>query len=248
MTSVNDAATDPVLDVRGLRKAYATGSGERLRVVDDVSFGVGAGELVAVYGPSGSGKTTLLKMLARVLEPDGGSVIVRGRDVTGLSGPALDGYWLNDLGLMLQASDLLPGLTVQEIAAVRLIERRVRRREAIAQVTPLLERLDLGGKLDELARNLSPGERQRVALAKALSTGPALLLADEPTGSLDRERATVVLELLAEVCRERGTATLMTTHDPQATTVVDRAWTLRDGKLHDRADDGALQVASRADG
>lgn len=232
---MSETASEAVLEVRGLKKAYTTGRGELLQVVDGVSFAVHAGELVAVYGPSGSGKTTLLKLLARVLEADDGSVVVRGRDVTPLTGPALDGYWLNDLGLMLQASELLPGLTVQELAAVRLIEKRVRRREAIARVTPLLERLDLGEKLGELARNLSPGERQRVALAKALSTEPALVLADEPTGSLDRERATVVLQLLAEVCREHGTATLITTHDPQATTVADQAWTLRDGRLVDGA-------------
>lgn len=242
---MSETASEPVLQVRDLRKAYTTGSGELLQVVDGVSFTVHAGELVAVYGPSGSGKTTLLKLLARVLEADEGSVVVRGRDVASLTGPALDGYWLNDLGLMLQASELLPGLTVQELAAVRLIEKRVRRREAIARVTPLLERLDLGEKLGELARNLSPGERQRVALAKALSTEPAVVLADEPTGSLDRERATVVLELLAEVCRERGAATLITTHDPQATTVADQAWTLRDGRLVDRAPTpSALQPAA----
>ena len=246
---MSEPAREAVLEVRNLKKVYATGSGDALHVVDRVSFAVRAGELVAIYGPSGSGKTTLLKLLARVLEPDEGSVLVRGRDVTRLAGPALDGYWLNDLGLMLQATDLLPGLTVQEIAAVRLIERRVRRREAIGRVIPLLERLDLGEKLTELARNLSPGERQRLALAKALSTEPALLLADEPTGSLDRERATVVLDLLAEVCRERGTATLITTHDPQATTVADQAWTLRDGQLHERARTaGPPQAASRTEG
>ncbi len=242
---MSETAGEAVLEVRSLKKAYTTGRGELLQVVDDISFAVRTGELVAVYGPSGSGKTTLLKLLARVLEADDGNVVVRGRDVTALRGPALDGYRLDDLGLMLQASDLMPGLTVQELAAFRLLEKRVRRREAIARVTPLLERLDLGEKLGELARNLSPGERQRVALAKALSTEPALVLADEPTGSLDRERATVVLQLLAEVCRERGTATLITTHDPQATTVADHAWTLRDGRLVDRAPTpSALQPAA----
>jgi putative ABC transport system ATP-binding protein len=239
-----------VLDVRELSKTYETAGGEAVRPLEGVSFTVSAGELVAVYGPSGSGKTTLLKLLARVLEPDAGTVLVRGRDVSRLAGPALDGYRLDDLGLVLQSAQLLAGLNVVENAALRLMERGVRWRDAERQVIPLLERLELGRQLERRSGELSVGERQRVAIAKALSTEPQLVLADEPTGGLDQRRARVVLELLAEVCRERGVATLVTTHDPQATSVANRAWLLRAGRLADYAP-GALgpgRAATPAEG
>jgi len=226
-----------VLDVRDLSKAYETASGEVVRALDQVLFSVGAGELVAVYGPSGSGKTTLLKLLARVLVPDGGVVRVRGIDIAGLSGAALDRYRREELGLVLQSAQLVAGLNVVSNAALRLMEGRVRWREAQLQVVPLLERLDLGRELERMPSELSIGERQRVAIASALCTNPGLVLADEPTGGLDRRRARVVLELLAEVCRERGTAALITTHDPLATSVADRAWALLDGKLVEHGPD-----------
>ncbi len=201
------------------------------------SFEVAAGELVAVYGPSGSGKTTLLKLLARVLVPDGGVVRVRGVDIAGLRGATLDRYRREELGLVLQSAQLVAGLNVAGNAALRLMEGRVRWREAQLQVVPLLERLDLGRELERMPSELSVGERQRVAIASALCTDPGLVLADEPTGGLDRRRARVVLELLAEVCRERGTAALITTHDPLATSVADRAWALLDGKLVEHGPD-----------
>jgi putative ABC transport system ATP-binding protein len=231
------APAGAVLDVQELSKAYETASGETVRALDGVSFGIGAGELVAVYGPSGSGKTTLLKLLARVLEPDGGVVRVRGRDIATLRGAELDRYRLEELGLVLQSAQLVAGLNVVGNAALRLMERRMRWREAELRVVPLLERLDLGRELERMPSELSMGERQRVAIASALSTDPGLVLADEPTGGLDRRRARVVLELLAEVVRERGVAALVTTHDPLATSVADRAWALRDGKLVEHGPD-----------
>lgn len=226
-----------VLEVEDLSKSYETASGEAVRALDRVSFRVSAGELVAVYGPSGSGKTTLLKLLARVLDPDGGLVRVRGRDIAGFRGVDLDRYRLEELGLVLQSAQLVGGVNVVANAALRLMERRMRWREAQLAVVPLLERLDLGRELERMPSELSVGERQRVAIASALATGPGLVLADEPTGGLDQRRGRVVLELLAEVCRERGAAALITTHDPLATTVADRAWALRDGKLIEHGPD-----------
>jgi putative ABC transport system ATP-binding protein len=240
-----------VLDVQELSKAYVSSGGESVGVIDRVSFMASAGELIAMYGPSGSGKTTLLKLLARVLRPDHGTVLVRGRDIGDLEGAALDRFRLEELGLVLQSAQLIAGLTVVENAALRLMERGTRWREAEREVVPLLERLDLGRQFARRPAELSVGERQRVAIAMALSTGPSLVLADEPTGGLDSRRARIVLDLLAEVCREHGVAALITTHDPQATSVADRAWTLRDGHLREHSGDLAAQTSaapSSADG
>lgn len=226
-----------MLEVRGLVKVYPAVGEEPVRAIDGVSFDVARGELVALYGPSGSGKTTLLELIARVLRPDAGTVLVDGRDIAELQGRAIDRYRLEQLGLVLQSTRLIAGLTVLENAAMRLMERGSRWGEAREQVVPLLRRLDLGGRLRHRPGQLSAGERQRVAIAMALSTGPGLVLADEPTGTLDSRRARVVLDLLAEVCRERGTATLITTHDPAAASVADRAWALHDGRLIDHDPD-----------
>lgn len=226
-----------MLEVRDVVKVYPAVGEEPVRAIDGVSFDVARGELVALYGPSGSGKTTLLELIARVLRPDSGTVYVGGRDIAGLQGREIDRYRLEQLGLVLQSTRLIAGLTVLENAAMRLMERGSRWGEAKEQVIPLLGRLDLGGRLRHRPGQLSAGERQRVAIAMALSTGPGLVLADEPTGTLDSRRARVVLDLLAEVCRERGTATLITTHDPTAASVADRAWALHDGRLVDHEPD-----------
>ena len=219
-----------MLDVRGLVKHYRVGDGDPIRAVDGVSFSVAAGELIALYGPSGSGKTTLLMLIAGLLSPDEGSVIVGGRDLTSLSDVQRARYRLHDLGLVDQSSDLLPGGTVMQNAAMKLLMVE-RVRHAHRRVRPLLLRLGLGERLDHRAEHLSMGERQRVALARALSTEPKLVLADEPTGHLDSQRGAEVLELLAELCRETGTAVLLVTHDPQAAAFASRVLSLRDGRI-----------------
>jgi putative ABC transport system ATP-binding protein len=232
--------SDVVLDVRDLTKVYETVSGDVVRALDGVSFTVNAGELVAVYGPSGSGKTTLLKVLSRVLDPDAGDVLVRGVDIGALSGEDVARYRLESLGVVLQSEQLVAGVNVVGNAALRPMARGLRWKDAERLVVPLLERLDLGRELERQPFELSMGERQRVAIASALSTDPGLVLADEPTAGLDQRRAQIVLELLAEVCRERGVAVLMTTHDPRAMTVADRALMLSDGKLLDHRPESSV--------
>lgn len=229
--------SQPVLDVRGLEVSYTAASGESVQALRRVSFTVGAGELVAIYGPSGSGKTTLLKLLARVMDPDAGQVFVRGADISKLRGAEVASYRLDELGVVLQGAQLVAGLNVVGNAALRPMARGLRWKAAERQVVPLLERLDLARELERLPFELSMGERQRVAIASALSTEPGLVLADEPTAGLDQRRGHVVLELLAEVCRERGVAVLITTHDPRAMTVADRALVLSDGELLDHVPD-----------
>ncbi|MFI5005539.1 MAG: ABC transporter ATP-binding protein [Solirubrobacterales bacterium] len=219
-----------VLELRDLVKHYPVGDGEPVRAVDGVSLSVAAGELVALYGPSGSGKSTLLKLIAALLRPDSGTVVVDARDISTLSDAEASRYRLHELGLIDQSFDLLPGANVLQNAAMKLwlIERS---RSAERRVQPLLERLGLGERLRHRPGQLSMGERQRVMIARALSTDPKLLLADEPTGNLDTQRSREVLELLSEICREQGTAVLLVTHDPQATVFADRVHALRDGRI-----------------
>jgi putative ABC transport system ATP-binding protein len=233
-----------VLELRELSKRYPVGDGEPVRAVDAVSLRIAAGELVALYGPSGSGKTTLLMLVAALLAPDSGAVIVDGREISTLSDDDRARYRLRELGYIDQAFDLLPGGTVVQNAAMKLwLTEGVRRAERT--VEPLLVRLGLGERLGHRPDELSMGERQRVMIARALSTEPKLVLADEPTGSLDSQRGGEVLALLSEICRERGVAVLLVTHDPQATRFADRVLALRDGRLVDYEPDRVFAAPGR---
>jgi putative ABC transport system ATP-binding protein len=219
-----------MLELRDLVKHYPAVGGDPVRAVDGVSLSVDPGEMVALYGPSGSGKTTLLLMVAALLEPTSGSVLVNGRDISSLSEREASNFRLSEMGFVRQNFDLLPGVTAIDNAVLKLL-KHTRWREAHSQIQPLLERLGLGERLDHRAETLSMGERQRVMIARALSSEPKLLLADEPTGSLDSQRSLEVLELLRELCREREVAVVLVSHDPQAAAYADRVLALRDGKL-----------------
>lgn len=218
------------VQILDLVKHYQVGEGDPIRAVDGISLTVEAGELVALYGPSGSGKTTLLLMIAALMRPDCGEIIVDGRDVSALSDEQQSRYRLHDLGLIDQTFDLLPGATALQNAALKrwMVERAG---PAEKRVQPLLERLGLGARLHHKAEQLSMGERQRVAIARALSMKPKLVLADEPTGNLDTRHSAEVLQLMSELCREAGAAVILVTHDPQAAGFAGRVFALRDGKI-----------------
>jgi putative ABC transport system ATP-binding protein len=218
-----------VLELRELVKHYQVGDGEPVRAVDGVSTAIAPGELVALYGPSGSGKTTLLMLIAALLRPDSGTVLLDGREISGLSEDHGALYRLRELGIVGAPSDLLPGARAIENASLKLWLTHAR--DAERRIEPLLERLGLTRRMHHRTEQLSMGERQRVLIAQALSTEPKLVLADEPTGNLDTQRSREVLELLSELCRERGTAVLLATHDPQAALFADRVHELRDGRL-----------------
>jgi putative ABC transport system ATP-binding protein len=228
-----------MLELRELVKHHQVGDAEPVRAVDGVSLSVAAGELVALYGPSGSGKTTLLMLIAALLRPDRGSVLVRGREISTLSTRESARYRRLELGFVRQSLDLIPGVRANDNASLKLFATH-NRREAHRRMEPLLERLGVGGRLRHRTEQLSMGERQRVMIARALSTEPSLVLADEPTGSLDTQRGREVLELLSEICRERQVAVLLVTHDPQAVSYADRVHALRDGRLVDYAPDRLL--------
>jgi len=219
-----------LLELRDLVKHYPAIGGEPVRAVDGVSLTVQPGEMVALYGPSGSGKTTLLLMVATLLQPTSGAVLIGGRDVSSLSEKEASHFRLSELGFIRQNFDLLPGVTAIDNAVLKLL-KSMRWHDAHRKIAPLLERLGLGERLEHRAELLSMGERQRVMIARALSTEPRLLLADEPTGSLDTQRGREVLELLTELCREHQVAIVLVSHDPQAAGYADRVFALRDGKL-----------------
>lgn len=222
-----------MLDVRELVKHYPAGGGEVVRALDGCSLTIERGELVALYGPSGSGKTTLMTVIAALLAPDSGSVRVDGREITTLGSRDRARYRRLQLGYVSQSLDLMPGVPAIDNAALKLFDTRIGVRASHKQITPLMERLGLGERLRHRPEQLSIGERQRVLIARALSTNPGLVLADEPTGSLDTVRSREVLTLLTEICREQDTAMLLVTHDPQAAAFATRLHTLRDGRLAD---------------
>jgi putative ABC transport system ATP-binding protein len=231
-----------MLELCNLVKHYPAVGGETVRAVDGVSLKVKDGEMVVLYGPSGSGKTTLLLMVATLLSPTSGTVLIDGRDISSLSEREASRFRLTQLGFIRQNFDLLPGVTTVDNTVLKLL-KAMRWRDAQREVTPLLERLGLGERLQHRAETLSMGERQRVMIARALSTEPSMLLADEPTGSLDTQRGREVLELLRGLCRERGVAVMLVSHDPMAAHYADRVFALRDGQLSDRDTDSGVLAA-----
>ncbi|HEY1688547.1 MAG TPA: ABC transporter ATP-binding protein [Solirubrobacteraceae bacterium] len=229
-----------MLELRDLVKHYPlAGEHEPVRAIDGVSLTVQPGETIALYGPSGSGKSTLLLLVAMLLAPTSGTILIGGRDASSLSQREAARFRLSELGFIRQSFDLMPGVSAIDNAVLKLLDS-MRWREARRTVTPLLERLGLGERLHHRAETLSMGERQRVIIARALSAQPSLLLADEPTGSLDSRRGGEVLELLCSLTRERNIASVIVSHDPMAADYADRVLALRDGRLCEHTPEHAL--------
>lgn len=224
-------------------KTYRAGDGELICAADRVSLTVEAGEMVALYGPSGSGKTTLLELAAALLRPDSGAVTVGDLDLGRLSPREADAYRLATIGYVFQDFHLIPGVSAADNAAVKLLAGPMPLARARRAAAPWLERVGLGHRQRATPQQLSGGERQRVAIAAALANEPPLILADEPTGSLDSRTARGILELLSSIAHERRAAVLLVTHDPQGAEVADRALRLRDGRL---VDDGTVSATSRS--
>jgi putative ABC transport system ATP-binding protein len=218
------------LALRELVKVYPSG-GETVRAIDGVSLSISGGELVALYGPSGSGKTTLLELAGALTAPDSGKVLFGELDVTELSTDARAVYRRRDVGIILQSFHLVAGASALENAAIKLLADGWSLREAKDRARPWLDRVGLATRLEHTPARLSMGERQRVAIARALVNEPKLLLADEPTGSLDSARSREILQLLSDICKERQIPGLLVTHDPRAASFASSVHTLRDGRL-----------------
>ena len=223
-------AIESVFEVAAVSKFY----GER-RVLHDVSFSVGAGERIALTGPSGSGKTTLLNCLGGVDRPDSGAISLQGLRIDQLDTNGLARVRRERVGTVFQFFHLLPTLTASENIALPLQLLGVPTSERQARVRSFLERVGLAHRTDALPSQLSGGEQQRIAIARALVHSPALILADEPTGNLDSVNGANILALLRELTDETRTALVLVTHSEEAASICHRRIHLRDGRVVDHA-------------
>ncbi|WP_311173109.1 ABC transporter ATP-binding protein [Halobellus ordinarius] len=239
------AETDHVVTCTDVTRAFSrgggsgwlsrsTGSGETVTAVADVSLAVQRGEFVGLAGPSGSGKSTLLHLLAALDVPSSGTVTLAGRRTDDLSARARTKLRLDHVGVVFQHFHLLPSLSARANVATPLIELGYSRKQRRERATSLLERVGLGDRIEHTPGELSGGEQQRVAVARALSTDPDLVIADEPTGELDTATGERVLDVLADVASD--CAVVVASHDPQALDRVQRVIRLRDGRRE--GDDG----------
>lgn len=201
----------PLLAITSLQRSFVTPTGERRTIVDVPSFALEAGQQVALRGESGSGKTTFLHLIAGILAADTGSILIDDRDMAALGEPARDRLRAKTIGYIFQTFNLLQGYSCLENVLLGMaFGGKPDRNRAAA----MLERVGLGHRLHHRPRQLSTGQQQRVAVARALANHPKLVLADEPTGNLDHKNARESLALIRETCRENGAALLLVSHDP----------------------------------
>lgn len=216
----------PALELDAVSLELGDGDG-RVRALDRVDLTVLPGEFVAIVGPSGSGKSSLLAVAGALSKPDSGAVRVHGTDVTALSRGAAARFRLDEIGFVFQSGNLLPSLTAAD--QLRLVAKLAKRRDA--DVTGLLEAVGMAHRAGHRPGQLSGGERQRVGIARALVNEPDLLLVDEPTAALDRNRSHEITRLLAERAHAGGVAVVMVTHDHDVLGHCDRVLEMTDGRL-----------------
>lgn len=231
MNNVTPATTQTVLAARDLVRSFTDGAGSPVPVLNGVSFDIARGEIVAVVGSSGSGKSTLLQILGGLDACDSGSVSIDGQNLQKLSEREICTLRNKKLGFVYQFHHLLPEFTALENVAMPLVIARIPEKEAHERARAALEALGLGHRLTHLPSQLSGGERQRTAIARAMVTNPACILADEPTGNLDHETAMDVFEAFVESARSRGCAVLIVTHDAALAARCDRILRLAEGRI-----------------
>ncbi len=216
----------PLIEAVDVRKRF----GDTV-ALDGLSFEIAGGEIVAVLGPSGSGKSTLLLCLAGILLPDGGDVRYRGRSLASVSDAVRTRLRRDDFGFVFQFGQLVPELTALDNVSLPLRLAGLRRRDAIGRAREFLGSLGVGDVAEKRAGEMSGGQAQRVAVARALVSRPRVIFADEPTGSLDSTNGELVMELLVSTARRQGSSIVLVTHEPQVAAYADRETVVRDGRL-----------------
>jgi putative ABC transport system ATP-binding protein len=221
-----------LIELRGVTKAFQSTS-EAVTPIEQLDFTVEQGEFVVLMGPSGSGKTTLLHLLAGIDRPTSGSVVVAGEEVSALSSGDLARWRTRAVGYVFQQYNLIPVLTAAENVEVPLLLLRLSRAQRAQKVATALAAVDLTDRAWHLPRQLSGGQQQRVAIARAIVADPTVVLADEPTGNLDRASAGRTMVLLRQLVDEFGKTLVMVTHDPIAAKAADRVVHLDKGRIQD---------------
>lgn len=231
----------PILDVHNLSKIYE--GKVSIHALNHIRFAVEQGEFVGIMGPSGSGKTTLLNVIATIDEPTSGEVMINGRNPRSLDRKDKALFRRKELGFVFQHFNLLDTLTVEENIVLPLTLAGVPIKEMERRLAEVADRLDIAGLLPKRTYEISGGQMQRVAIARAMIHRPALILADEPTGSLDSKAAAEVMSLLAEVNGAEGTTVLMVTHDAVAASFCHRVIFIKDGRFHSEMYRGSSRAA-----
>lgn len=219
-----------LVDVRGVSKEFRRGA-ETIHVLEALDLQVAEGEFLALMGPSGSGKSTLLNLVGGLDRPTAGTIEVGGQRIDSLSDRRLAGWRSRSVGFVFQFYNLMPVLTAFRNVELPLLLTRLSKKERRRQVETALGIVGLSERLDHYPRQLSGGEQQRVGIARAIASDPRLILADEPTGDLDRASGDEVLEILHALSRDRGKTIIMVTHDPLAAQRADRTLHLEKGRL-----------------
>ncbi len=241
-THLHSAQTKhPLVEIRGLVKSFAEG-GRTRPVLEQVDLDIYTGEFFVLLGKSGSGKSTLLNLISAVDRVDAGSICIAGADITRMSEREQTLFRRERVGIVFQAFNLIPTLTVLENIALPLELKGRQRRAGEQAARALLERVGLANRADSFPDRLSGGEQQRVAIARALVAQPALVLADEPTGNLDEHTGERVLALLLELTRDAGKTLVMATHNPDIVPLADRVCRIHEGKLYITAEKAAQPV------
>ncbi|WP_159838860.1 ABC transporter ATP-binding protein [Nocardia sp. CY41] len=218
-----------MLELSGVTKEYRVG-GQAVRALDDVGLRIETGEFTSIIGPSGSGKSTLLHLLGALDSPDAGSIRFRGEEIGALDEEQQSEFRRHQVGFVFQFFNLLPTLSAWENVAIPKLLDGTGLRKARPRALELLDRVGLAERAEHRPAELSGGQMQRVAVARALIMNPPLILADEPTGNLDSKTGAAILELLGEIAGS-GSSVVMVTHDMGAVTYCDRVITLRDGRI-----------------
>lgn len=233
-----------LIECRDLTRTYRRGP-EEITPLDGLDLDLEAGRFVSLMGPSGSGKTTLLNLLAGIDRPTRGSLVVDGVEVHALSRGALAGWRSSTIGYVFQLYNLVPVLSAYENVELPLLLHGLSRRERHRRVAAALDVVGIADRRDHRPNQLSGGQEQRVAIARAIVTDPPILLADEPTGDLDRESATTIMDLLARLQKELDRTIVMVTHDPRTTEWCDTVLQLEKGRLVEAGVAAAAEEANR---